>query len=95
MNVQQQNFEQLEWLKWKENIKNVENEADVKLKQLEKNPEQKKSVINWIKEKLWLNKEDDSKESVETVKKNEEEKKDVIDNQGWAWLNKDVEYTPQ
>lgn len=27
INVQQQNFEQLEWLKWKENIKAVENEA--------------------------------------------------------------------
>jgi hypothetical protein len=27
INVQQQNFEQLEWLKWKENIKAVENKA--------------------------------------------------------------------
>ena len=56
INVQQQNFEQLEWLKWKENIKAVENQADAKFKKLEENSEQKKLVINWIKEKLWLNK---------------------------------------
>ena len=83
INVQQQSTEsQLEWLNWKENIKEVENQVDAKLKKLEENPEQKKWIINWIKEKLWLNKDDFDDQTAETVKNEVQETENIVDNQG-------------
>lgn len=100
INVQQQNFEQVDSLKiGKENIEDVKNKADDKIKKLEKNPEQKKWIINWIKEKLFANKkdknEDEPPKTNETEKHDQKDDKEIIGNQGWANLNTNIENTSQ
>jgi len=99
INVQQQNFDsQLEWLQWKENIEDVKNKADDNIKKLEKNPEQKKWIVNRIKEKLFPNKKDKNEDAQPKTKAEKQEKEDknkIIGNQGWANLDKNAENTSQ
>lgn len=96
INVQQQSFEQVDSLKnGKENIDDVKNKADDNIKKLEKNPEKKSWIVNRIKGKLWLDNDDSNKKTTEAKKTNEEAEESVVNNQGWANLNKDVEKISQ
>lgn len=101
INVQQQNFEKVDSLKvGKENIEDVKNKADDNISKLEKNPEQKKWIVNRIKEKLFSNQKDNKKlddqpKTNEAEKQEQEDKTKIIDNQGWANLDKNAENTSQ
>jgi len=93
-----QNFEQVDSLKqWKENIDNVKIKAEDSINKLEKNPEKKAWVVNWIKEKLFPKKEnnDEKPKTNESYKQETQEETQVLDNQGWANLNKKVEDVSQ
>ena len=99
MNINQmQNFEQADSLKqWKENIDNVKIKAEDSISKLEKDPEKKAWIVNWIKEKLLPKKEnnDEQPETNESYKQEIQEEERVIGNQWWADLNKKVEAISQ
>lgn len=96
INVQQQNFEKINSpIAGRENIEDVNNKADDNIKKLEKNPEKKSWIVNRIKGKLWLDNDDSNKKTTEATKTNKEAEESIVNNQGWANLNKNVEKISQ
>jgi len=89
MNVQQQNFEQLEWLKWKENIKAVENKAS----EIEPGTPESYIVINDMHEFVnnFVNNSEDKKDPNTTNEQNltdAEKEESVGETQYWTKLDK-------
>jgi len=99
INVQQQNFNQVDHPLEvdKKDIEDVEEEAKKIGEKLKKNPEEKDLFIKLIEKELFPNKEnnDEQPKTNESYKQEQQEETQVLDNQGWANLNKEVEDVSQ